>query len=288
MMEASPNPSVGVHETAFDAFGVRVGVTVDDGDIASRIATIVPPQSRPCDPSAVEQHFSVVTTDGLSFTVRYDVRDGVLAHPLQSESYVVSKADPELALGLLDTHVHGVVAFRAPDYVFIGAGVVGFEDRAIVIPGMALSGKTTLVAALVRAGCVYYSDQYAVIDDRGWVHPYARRRWPHTPEDQWLAANQVDLASSVAGEAPLPVGAVVATSYWPGAEWRPKPLSRGEGLLALLSHAVAAQHRTPHVMHAINRALDQQPVMIASDRHEADGVVAPLLAEMERALSRPA
>jgi hypothetical protein len=284
MMEASPNPAVGLYRIAFETFGVRVGVATNDEEIASRIATIVPPYSRPCDRDEVEHHFSVVTNDGAMFNVRYDVRDGVPAHAFQAESYVVSNADPELALGLLDTHVHGVVAFRAPDHVFIGAGVVGFEGRAIVMPGMALSGKTTLVAALVRAGCVYYSDQYAVIDEQGRVHPYPRRQWPHTSQP----TDHHDLATSVAGEAPLTVGAVVSTSYWPGAEWRPRPLSRGDGLLALLSHAVAAQHRTQQVMHAINLALDQEPTMIASDRDEADAVTSRLLAEVGRTLPRPA
>ena len=36
-------------------------------------------------------------------------------------------------------------------------------------------GKSTLVTALLRAGATYYSDEYAVIDGRGQVYPYARR-----------------------------------------------------------------------------------------------------------------
>src|SRR4051794_20574153 len=43
-----------------------------------------------------------------------------------------------------------------------------------VIPRVSHSGKTTLVAALVRAGATYYSDEYAVFDAQGSVHPYAR------------------------------------------------------------------------------------------------------------------
>jgi hypothetical protein len=35
---------------------------------------------------------------------------------------------------------------------------------------LSYSGKTTLVSELIRAGATYYSDEYAVIDERGRVH----------------------------------------------------------------------------------------------------------------------
>jgi uridine kinase len=41
----------------------------------------------------------------------------------------------------------------------------------IAIPGRSFSGKTSLVTALVRAGAVYYSDEFAVIDRDGLVRP---------------------------------------------------------------------------------------------------------------------
>jgi hypothetical protein len=43
----------------------------------------------------------------------------------------------------------------------------------MVLPGKSFAGKTTLVAALVRAGAEYWSDEYAVLDANGDVHPYA-------------------------------------------------------------------------------------------------------------------
>ena len=69
--------------------------------------------------------------------------------------------------------MHGCVAFRAPDQIFLHAGAVAYLGRMIVLPAAALTGKSTLVAALVRAGATYYSDQFAVVDEQGRVHPYA-------------------------------------------------------------------------------------------------------------------
>src|SRR5258708_32188866 len=58
--------------------------------------------------------------------------------------------------------------------VFVHAGVVVWKGKAIVIPGRSYSGKSTLVAALVRAGATYYSDEYAVFDSKGLVHPFSK------------------------------------------------------------------------------------------------------------------
>src|SRR5205814_290720 len=66
------------------------------------------------------------------------------------------------------------VAAQAKDRVFVHAGVVAARGGAIVIPGRTFTGKSTLVAALVEAGAAYYSDEYAVLDERGRVHPFAK------------------------------------------------------------------------------------------------------------------
>ena len=77
------------------------------------------------------------------------------------------------------------------------AGVVGWKGWALVLPGKSGAGKTTLVAELIRAGATYYSDEYAVLDERGRVHPYARplavrvdgwRQRRRTPE--WFGARR--------------------------------------------------------------------------------------------------
>jgi predicted ATPase len=44
------------------------------------------------------------------------------------------------------------VATEAPRRVFVHAGVVGWKGQAILVPGRSYSGKTTLIAALMKAG----------------------------------------------------------------------------------------------------------------------------------------
>jgi len=70
----------------------------------------------------------------------------------------------------MSTHI----AETAHDRFFVHAGVVGWNGRAIVIPGQSKIGKTTLVEEFLRIGATYYSDEFAVFDRRGYVHPFAR------------------------------------------------------------------------------------------------------------------
>lgn len=280
MTGAVSDPAVppATYEMAFEAFGVRVGVGTNDAGLRSQLDGLPPSASRPCDANALEHHFSVTVGEGTrDVTVRYDLRDGVVARVVDIPSYVATDVDLDLALGLLETHLHSCIAFRTPDHVFIDAGVVVHRGRAIVMPGPALSGKTTLVEALMSAGALRYSDQFAVLDAQGRAQPYAMLRSSH----------EVDEGSEAKTGDSIPVGAVIATIYRPGAGWQPKRLSPGEGALALLSHAVAAQERPEHVMGVINRALESDPVMIASDRDEADAVAPHVLAELDRALDGP-
>ena len=203
-----------------------------------------------------------------TYTLRYDVRDGEPARLTDSASWVATDVDEPFALGLLETHLHGTVAFQRARPIFIHGGAVGYKDRMIVLPAAALTGKTTLVAALVRAGATYYSDQFAVLDGHGQVHPYAvPLRYPGA--DQFVAGQNGD-QGDLAGVAPLPVGAIVPTSYRPGAEWRPRQLFAGRGRVALMSQTVPAMDRPDESMHYIRHALEADPLVIESDRDEAE------------------
>jgi len=75
-------------------------------------------------------------------------------------------------VSLLTGRVSRYIALWARRRVFVHAGVVAWQGRAVLIPGRTLSGKSWLVRALVRAGAEYYSDEFAVLDARGRVHPY--------------------------------------------------------------------------------------------------------------------
>lgn len=256
------------HSVAFEAFGTRVGVTADPPELLSHVLKLLPPGSRRCVPTNLTEAFGIhADADG---TYRFTRQD----------SPVVKAVDLELALLMLDNQLQVTVGLHAPNRIFVHAGAVGHEGRAIVIPGRSMAGKTTLVAALVRAGAVYYSDEFVVLDERGLVHPYAK---PLSIRDGELTQSDRSAESlgGVIGEKPLPVAAVILTHFRPGAEWTPTRLSPGRAALAMFENALAAMKRSEEVMQVIKRAIDGA-VVLEGERGEAAALAPQLLSHADR------
>jgi hypothetical protein len=155
---------------------------------------------------------------------------------------------------------------------------VGWRGRAIVVPGRSRSGKTTLVAALVRAGALYLSDEFAVLDGRGRVHPFAKPLSIRGAGgcDRHARSRRVEELGGVRGTEPLPVGLVVLTEHRPGASWRPALLTRGQAVLEMLAHTVPARLRPEASLASLERAV-ARAVVVKGERGEAEDLAAELL-----------
>ena len=265
---ADQRSEVGGHRLAFESFGVGVAVEAGSPEHLERIRASLPPGARETDPDGVEHHFTLVADEFGTYGVTY------------GEKQICRGYELELALGVIDSQVRITVGLSAPDAIFIHAGVVAVDDRAVVMPGRSFAGKTTLVAALVRRGAVYYSDEFAVVDREGLVHPFAK---PLSLREAFVQTDhEVASLGGVAGEAPLPIGAVVVTQFRPDAEWAPRRLTPGQGAMALLANALAAREHPQRVLEMITRSLGGA-VVLESDRGEAEETVPLLLAELESA-----
>jgi hypothetical protein len=140
------------------------------------------------------------------------------------------------------------VGVHAPERIFLHAGVVGWCNRAILLPGFSCAGKTTLVAELVRAGATYYSDDYALIDARGMVHPYARDLQMRRPGKREQERVTVEDLHGKTGTTPVPVAHVVFTEFMESAQWSPEPLTPGLALLEMLRHTLPVKQRPGEVL----------------------------------------
>lgn len=149
-----------------------------------------------------------------------------------------------------DLMVH--VANHAPDRVFVHAGVVGWQGRAVVFPGRSFAGKTTLVAELVKAGATYYSDEYAVVDASGNVHPYARDLQMRERGSSEQRSLKVERLGGSSGLVPLPVGQVLFAEYAEGSEWAPEPVSNGMAVLEMMRHTIPVQRTPARVMSTLS------------------------------------
>jgi len=253
---------------------VRVGVRVNDPGILERFCPHFPPgwklESRP----TVDLLYSFIHggADAAGRTRRFNL--------LYSDSLRISRTfSLDEALEAFESDLQLYVAVGCKDRVFVHAGVVGWRGRAIVIPGRSLSGKTALVAELVRAGATYYSDEYAVVDAQGRVHPYARPLGIRENGGLEQKKHQVEEIGGSAGTKPLPVGLVVVTEYRRDGKWRPRALSSGQATLALLQNTVSARLRPAAALDTFATVV-MQAAALKSPRGEARAVVDSLLTKL--------
>jgi hypothetical protein len=257
--------------TCFASYGLRIGVRVNRADVLERLPPHLPPGWKATLSPVVDHLCSlwVESPDRPASAVR--------GHLLYAGSTrLAQRTDLAELLGLLESHLQLYVAERARRRVFVHAGVVGWQGRGILLPGRSYSGKTTLVAALLRAGATYYSDEYAVLDARGRVHPYPRllsMRDEGTLRPIRCAPAELGAA---AGSRPLPVGLVAVIRYRPGARWHARPMSPRQAALALLANTVSARRQPAAVLTALTQVISHA-TSLKGVRGEAESMVDTLL-----------
>lgn len=148
------------------SYGVRVRVEIVDEATLAAVTERFPPGWTPIPDGAVNRAYRIARTDDSA--VPYEV-----GHDGEGEARRFGTV--EAALGHLEGEIQLYVAEFADPELFIHAGVVAWQGRAIVLPGSSFAGKSTLVTSLVEAGATYLSDEYAVFDEAGRVRPYPRR-----------------------------------------------------------------------------------------------------------------
>lgn len=153
------------------------------------------------------------------------------------------------------------IAAMTDQKVFIHAGVVAFRKGAILIPGRSCTGKTTLVTEFIKAGATYYSDEYAVLDERGWVHPFPR---PLSVRNRRTGQQKDVSVSSLGGRAgtkPSPVKIILVTKHRMGATWQPKEVREREAVQALALNAVSIRRWPAAAIQAIASASSDAAVL---------------------------
>ena len=257
--------------TCFDAFGVRVGVRFNEPGLLDRLSPHLPPGWKTTSSPWVDRLFSLwIGRDGARPVRLYAGRRRHLRTSSLDEAFAA-----------LESEIRQGVAAGAARRTFVHAGVVGWRGRAIVVPGRSRSGKTTLVAELVRAGASYYSDEFAVLDGRGRVHPFAKPLSVRGEAgcDRHVSRPRAEDLGGTCGREPLRVGLVILSTFRPGADWRPERLSRGHAVLEMLAHTVPARLRPERSLRALARAV-AGAVVVKGERDEARELVASLLGSL--------
>ncbi len=259
----------------FVAYGMRIGIRVSTPEVLARLPAHLPPELRPADSPLVDRLYSL-RVGGTQGARKVRHLNLLYAGAMR----LARTSDLEDVLDVLENDIQLYLAESARSRLFVHAGVVGWRGRAIVLPGHSFSGKTTLVATLVRAGATYYSDEYAVFDRQGRVHPYARPLSMRAEPGGSSRRCSAEELGGVAGTRPLPVGLIALSEYRPGEEWLPRSLYPGQGVLALLAHTVSARRRPAAALATLEQATSGASVL-KGFRGEAEHAAAAILSSMD-------
>jgi hypothetical protein len=232
---------------AFESHGARIRVGTNIPEVLSKLTEHLPPSARPIDPKEAQNVFTMLEIDHL------DIKTKSEYHLYNGECQILETESLDSALEEMARQLHATVALEASPWIFVHAGVVGWTDAAIVMPGRSMSGKSSLVMALIRAGATYYSDEYAVFDHNGLVYSYPRPLRLRTERYGELEIRSAQSLGGRVGTVALRVGLIVATHYDSRADWEPTMMSPGEAVLCLFGNTIDALRRPQHAINTFAR-----------------------------------
>jgi hypothetical protein len=182
--------------------------------------------------------------------------DGVRVEILIDEILADVVPSPLAAVPVVQRALDEVLVRRQAEVTVIHSGVVARDGRAILLPAPTGAGKSTLVAELVRQGAQYFSDEYALIDAAGRVHPYPRALLLRDPPGRDRPVLARDLGGSVARE-PARAGLILGLGYAPEATLTFHTLSQSEGVLLLLRNTPQVLADRPWILAPLECAVAQ-------------------------------
>jgi hypothetical protein len=257
------------YQFCFESYGVPVRIESNAEDILMRAEVTARSallgRIRPIDCHIAEQTFSLPLSP-----------DGICSIVQNGKPMVTFEPEPRF-WKFFDSLVRILVAEFAKEVVFLHAGVVAWRGKAIILPGNSFYGKTTLVAELIRCGAEYYSDEYAVLDADGRVHPFDRPLSMRSNGETVIEiVTPVERLNGSAGTLPVPVGCVLFTKYDPESKPNYEFLSTGQGVVEIIAQTIAIKRNTEFAINVLKKTLSNA-IIVKSPRRDAGSFARNLL-----------
>ncbi len=230
------------------SFGVKIGFSTNSAEaleaVKQSVKIYLPDCFEEIEETDTEHNFLFVWNDRSKRDTLY--KNGVK---------VISRERRDTSAETVASQIRLTVAEFAVGRVFIHAGVIAWKGKAIVMPGRSFRGKTALTVALVKRGAVYYSDEYAILDAEGFLHPFPKMLSVRGEIDDYKQVDYpVEALGGTAGTEKIRVGMVLLCEYKEKARWNPKILSPAQGVIETLMHTVPIRQSpqfTLEVLHKI-------------------------------------
>ncbi|MDI1241978.1 MAG: hypothetical protein PSX80_08680 [bacterium] len=250
------------HRTLLRAYGVEAIIEADDRNIFEKVKAVASKALvgrltfGEVGESAERPVYSFLTND--SGTVEFNIAD------VTSGEYKDDFGFERFLNGAIRSHI----AAMSKSWVFLHAGVVEWRGKAIILPGHSHKGKTTLVSELIRLGAGYMSDEYAVMDENGLVHPFERDLGVRFAPDEGPTPVDPAVFGGARAIDPVEAGMIVFTGFVKNAEWKPETITLGSGILESVPEVIPFSFNTEFVLKVLNTTFNRA-IIVKSDRGEA-------------------
>ena len=210
---------------------------------------------------------------------RHDGGEGFDAYA--SDRLIASDDRLPVIFALVQCLIDEQVVRCQADTVVVHAGVVAWKGCAVLLPGASRAGKTTLVMELLKRGAIYYSDEYALLDGEGRVHPYPRALMPRDA-DGWPRPTLPSAWNSATADTPAPVRLIVSAEWVSGEPWKMRRIPQSEALLLLLRNTPQEMAGSPEMLSRVQRAVSTAVCYagVRGDAGDAAGHVIELIADL--------
>ncbi len=253
----------------FESYGVKVQINSNEPEMVKNAALVtrrsLMDQVRNITTNEPDHRFEVNRTKGGTYIL------------IQNGERIASGRSQKKFFKFFDSIIRVTIGEYAVDKVFMHAGAVGWNGKAIIIPGDSFKGKSTLVAELVRTGASYYSDDFAVFDSGGSLHPFPRPLALRSQDGKFKTYEITpESLGGVRGIAPIPVGMILLAEYSPGKRWSPTMLTSGQGVLQMIPFTLSVRHRTDFSLRVLNK-IASRAIIASSYRGSAEKFVKTFL-----------
>lgn len=260
----------------FKAYGVSVGIEFpadfSSDELIKTITDSIPLNSEIIRPTEAKQNFKIRNKKNNKLTLQ------------KNDETKLTVENKIQLLERLESQIRLTVAEHAVSKVFIHAGVVCLKNRAIIIPARSFKGKTTLVVELVKAGATYYSDEYAVADENGFIYPFPKTLSVRGIIDDYTQLERtVEFYGGRAGSKPIRTGIILVSEFIKKSHWKPQLISQGEAVLELINNTIPIRNRPEFSLNILNK-LANDAVSIKTKRGEAKRFAGKLIKFAEKIL----
>jgi len=262
------------HKFYIESFGVKIGFSTNSEEALEAVRKAV----KSYLPNCFEEIEEIETDHNFTFVWNKSKRD-----TLYKNGEMIFRGEMrKFSVDSVASRIRLTVAEFAVGRVFIHSGVVSWKGKAIIIPAKSMSGKTTLTAALIKRGALYYSDEYAILDKEGFVHPFPKTLSIRGIIDEYRQVEHtVEAVGGKAATEKTRIGMFLISAYKPNARWNPKILSPAKGILEILKHTVPIRTNPDYTFRVLKQAVSQA-VIVKADRGDVSKSVDLILDFFEK------